>query len=557
VTISFPPPSDGAQAESGSVAPSPELVRVRDLLPDNVSVEVVEKAIELDRLLTAEYQRGGSEQLRVADPEKFATYVGGAAVWSFIDWLGQREDECPSWGTHARDVWLDDLWRSEPRLAGVMFTMVSRIAVTGWTISGPVDLLKELWPLFGEAEQSHSWSDLIRPVCQNYLGTDIGGIIQTVRNGDGLVTKLYYLPSKRCLAGPLKLKGDVWDLLFQDVDGQWKGYRAGEFARLCSMPDTDPLMRRIGFCFMSRCQRAARNAIRLLEYKEEKLSNLPPEGIAAITGLTKTQVENAIALYRQERQQLGSLTFPGVLWLVANVFGQEVKVDFISFRDVWAGFDERTEAEIYMKTVSLDAGVDVGEFWQVEFHGATRAAAERQHRKALGKGPAEFMVDFERVATSWLPFGCVFQFDVVDDEQDLMVERVREARIKNILTLWRPDPVAMQGLLTIEQAQELLAQERVVPQRFFMPKESVVTDIIRELTGSDVGTIDQDGVITRRRQYWELNGRSVKTQFKFDEIGCDDCGVADRCPFYKAGAACSIGNLTVVKKKTASLPRPR
>lgn len=485
--------------EEGADVPSSRSI----IVPDGASVRAKELALGLEReLLSVSKQATG--QLRVDDPDRFATLTGGAGIWSWLDWLGGAADECPTWGSKARDEYLDDLWRDEPLLSGVMFTMVSRIAVTGWTISGPVDGLKDLWALFGEAETNRSWSYLIRPVAQNYLATDIGGIVQHPRDAHDRISHLYYLPSRRCLAGPIRWRESVYDLLYQDVDGSWKGLQNPEFTRICSMPDTDPLMRQIGFCFLSRCQKVGRSLRKLREYKNEKLANLPPEGIASVTGLTKTQVETAIALYEQHRKQHQSLTFPGVLWLVANTFGQQAKVEWTSFRDVWEGFDDRAEHEIAMKTISLDAGVDVGEFWQVEFHGATKAAGERQHRKALGKGPAELMVDFERAATSWLPFGNVWRFDVIDDAQDLVVEQVRAARLKNIIDLWRPDPVLMAGLITTEQAQELLAQERVVPQRFFMPKESIVTDIIREMTGRDVGTIDQDGTIYRDRQYWQL-----------------------------------------------------
>ena len=95
----------------------------------------------------------------------------------------------------------------------------------------------------------------------------------------------------------------------------------------------------------------------------------------------------------------------------------------------------------------------------------------------------------------------VFEFNEIDDEQDLTVEQVRQARIANIRAMWLPDPVSMQGLITQAQAQELLAQWRVVPPRFFQPQESVVTDIIRDL-GYTAGSIDQSGYVSVHRRYW-------------------------------------------------------
>jgi len=465
------------------------------------------KTLEFEELVIKN-QEAQLEQLRLTDPEKFATMtgaVGGSGVWSWIDLLARRDDLAPPWGSFHRSKYLKSVWQNESKLAGVLFSMQSRIAVTGWTLSGPVTGLQVLWRLFAEAEEE-GWIYLIRPLCEDYLATDNGGVIQVARDDDGNVAHLYHLPGARCIPGPVKQKDEIYDLLFLDVDGQWKGFNKEQFYRLCSMPSTDPLYRKLGFCFMSRVLRSARLATKLVEYKEEKLSNLPPEGIASVTGLTRGQVEQAITLYEEARKQHQSLTFPGVLWLVANTFGQEARVDFTSFRDVWEGFDEEREAEVYMKTVSLDAGTDVGEFWQLDVTGATRAAGERQHRKSLGKGPFEFMVDFERFAARILPELYHWRFDEMDDEQDALVERIRAARIANILDMWRPDPVGGEGLITTEQAQELLALWRVVPQRFFQPQEAILTDIMRELSGGlTIGTIDHRGFVTVHRQYWQLD----------------------------------------------------
>jgi hypothetical protein len=483
--------------------PNIDTLSIRGLLPDDISVELREKAIEMDRMLQVERQLP-TDQLRVSDPERFAKFVGGASVWNFVEWLGKRDDECPEWGTKDRAEYLNELWRTEDMLAGVVFTQQSRVAVMGWTITGPVDGLKDVWRVFGEAETSHSWDSLIRPVFQDYLCTDEGGIIQIAYDGKNL-PHLYYLPSRRCWVGPVEYQQNIYDLLYLDVDGHWRGFSQDQFWRFCSMPDTDPLYRTMGFCFLSRAQKSAARAKKLAAYKDEKLANLPAEGIAAITGLTKTQVENAMKLYKEERKRNDSLTFPGVLWLVANTFGQQVEVDFISFRDVWEGFNDMEEAEIYMKTLALDAGVDVGEFWMIDVTGATRAAAERQHRKALGKGPAEFLVGFERWANQLLRMRggeYFFQFDVVDDEQDLMVEQVRKARIDNIRNLWLPDPVSMTGLISTEQAQEMLVEEKVVPKRFFESEIGMVTDIQRQQRDVPIGTIDRYGHITVYRQFY-------------------------------------------------------
>ena len=101
-------------------APSRQIV-----VPDGASVEAKTLALQLERELAVVTKQTG--QLRIDDPAKFAVLTGGAGVWNWLDWLGRTADEAPTWGSKARDVFLDDLWREEPLLSGVMFSMVSSL----------------------------------------------------------------------------------------------------------------------------------------------------------------------------------------------------------------------------------------------------------------------------------------------------------------------------------------------------------------------------------------------------------------------------------------------
>jgi hypothetical protein len=223
--------------------------------------------------------------------------------------------------------------------------------------------------------------------------------------------------------------------------------------------------------------------------------------------MTKTQLENSIAEYKVAKEQHGMKVFPGLLWLVSNVFGQELKIDWVSFREVWDDFSNREAHEVFMKVIALDAGADVGGFWQVEFHGATKAASWLQHKKAQGKGPAEFIVAFERWATQQLPMGYFWRFDVPDDDQDMQAQKIKGAKIKNARLLWEPD-ASGERLLDKNQVLEILAEEKAIPQRYVTPTMRVMTDVMksRNITGGDVGTIYfPDGYIERDRSYWDLN----------------------------------------------------
>lgn len=454
-----------------------------------------------------------SIQIRVTDPEKLA---GGwsSGMTDFMGFLAGQNTACPPWSSPLRRAdYLETIWRNDSRLSGVIFTMVSRMASLGWAIVGPVKKLKRWYDMFSWADEE-GWTQFIKLLFTDYLTTDEGGILETTRDfyPRGSLRYLWNMDARHCIPGPVTLpvKGDkggrmkAWPLIFKDQDN-WKGLKRGQFYRIASLPTTDQFRRRMGFCFMSRVLRYAALADATLTFQEERVSNLPPDGIATISGLTRPQVEKAMQEYTLQRKQKNQLTWPGILWLVSNTYGQECKVAFTSFREVWEAFSDREMQEIFCKVVALDAGMDVSEIWQVEFHGATKAASWLQHKKSLGKGSAEFIVEFERWVNRNTPADIAFRFDTPDDEQDLMHERIRQLKIKNVKELWLPDPTG-ERLLNTEQALEMLSTEQVIPNYLTAPSVRTVTDIAKARSGMTVGRMHfPSGQIVYERPYWQLD----------------------------------------------------
>lgn len=473
--------------------------------------------LSVSELITKRRAKSQSVQERVASPADFSGSFA-MQISSFIGLLMGHQESCPAWGSPFRRAeYLERIWRNDSRISGAIFTMVSQIASLGWQITGPVKELERWYDLFAWAEETDysegGWTQFVKLIFTDYLTTDEGAVFEIERDEypHGRPKRIWAMDSRRTLPGPIKLKtkegGDkVWGLVFRD-ENEYKGLQKGQYHRTCSLPTPDQMRRRMGFCFMSRLLRYALWADGLLRYQEERLGNLPPEGIALVTGMTKTQLENAIAEYKLGKQQNNLKVFPGLLWLVSNVFGQELKIDWVSFREIWENFSNREAHEVFMKVIALDAGADVGGFWQVEFHGATKAASWLQHKKAQGKGAAEFIVDFERWATRIIPMGFYWRFDVPDDDQDLQVQKIKEAKIKNARLLWEPDATG-ERLLEKDKVLEILAEEKAIPQRYVTPAMRVMTDVMksRQTTGRDVGTIYfPDGYIERDRHYWDLN----------------------------------------------------
>jgi len=479
-----------------------------------------------------------SIQLRVTDPAKLA---GGwsSGLTNFVNLLAGQDQGCPPWSCPLRRAdYLESVWRNDSRLSGVIFTMVSRIASLGWAIVGPIKKLRRWYDMLAWADEE-GWTQFIKLFFADYLTTDEGGILETTRSfyPRGPLVSLWNMDARHAIPGPVTLpaktevagkstKMKSWPLIFKDQD-HWKGLKKGQFLRVASLPTTDQFRRRMGFCFMSRILRYAALADAMLKFQEERVSNLPPEGIATISGLTRPQVEKAMQEYTLQRKQKNQLTWPGVLWLVSNTYGQECKVAFTSFRQVWENFSDREANEVFSKVVALDAGIDVSEIWQVEFHGATKAASWLQHKKSLGKGSAEFIVEFERWIARNTPQDIAFRFDTPDDEQDVTHERIRQMRIKNIKELWVPPQGQEEGLLTKEQALELLAMEQVIPNYMAAPTISTVTDIIKSNTGGTIGRMHfPSGAIEIDRPYWQLDATMLTAaDLDLEPVNRNDPGI--------------------------------
>jgi len=446
-----------------------------------------------------------SVQDRVQDPSSMmGGVVGIQEAYRYMRWFSDVDQQAPMWGTPiSRADYLEGVWRSDSRLSGILFTMVSRVASLGWSLVGPAEQLEQWYELFSEADEE-GWTQFVKLIYMDYLSTDEGSVMETGRDSypDGQVRHLWHMDARKTIPGPVPINGKVYPLIFQD-NKEWKALKRGQFYRTCSLPTTDQNGRRLGFCFLSRFLRYARLGDDLLKYQEERVGNAPPEGIVTVTGLTRGQVEQAFAEYEAARQQQGSQLFPGILWFVSNGFGQEANVSWTSFRDVWQSFSEREWLESFFKVAALDAGVDVAELYQVEFHGATKAASWLQHTKARGKGPAEFIVAFERWASRITPKGIRFFFDTPDDEQDLTTEQIKAARIKNAKELWLPGPDG-ERLLEKEQILEMLAEQKVIPARYVTPKEVIATDVIKAM-GETPGIVRwPDGHVEVRRPYWNV-----------------------------------------------------
>lgn len=381
--------------------------------------------------------------------------------WTFLE--NASPNAIPEWGSASRGEQLRAFAKREPILAGAIATMSSKATALDWKIEGGRNRVRRYHEMLGEAEDGLGWSYFLDRAVQDYICTDLGAVVELARETkNGPVSAIYNLDSTACT-----LTGNAAEpILYSPKVGAARDIRLrlGDFARAVDMPSPDESKFGLGFCAVSRALKAAQVLMALYQYEEEQLSDLPPQGIAAITGMTAGEVEAAFARFHASRQNKEQLTFKGVLWLAATANPmQQIGVSLTPFSNLPPHFDKQTVLTLYVYTLSLDFGVDVREFWPASQAGATKAEAEIQHQKAKGKGFGRLLSDLERVV-NWeiLPDGLEFSFDQKDSEDDLTRQRLQRETIEKVRRVWEP-PMGGEGLITTDEARRWLIEEGVLP----------------------------------------------------------------------------------------------
>ncbi len=430
---------------------------------------------------------------------------GSAFFWTFMESLSGRQDAVPHWGQPGRPASLRRVVREEPILSGAVATIVSKAAALDWQIIGGRNRVGRYHALLGEAEDGAGWPMLLDPWLQDYLTVDLGGVLELAREGqNGPVAGLYHLDASR-----LALTGNVQaPLTYSPSAGKGRPMplRPLDFSRIVDLRSPDETRRGLGLCAVSRALKASQLLMALYRYEEEQLSDLPPQGVAAVTGLTMAELAEAYDLYETKRKSKEELTFKGVLWLAAQSNPlQQIDVNLTPFSTLPSHWNRNEIVTQYIYVLALDFGVDPREFWPVS-QGPLGSGkeAEIQAEKAKGKGFGQLIAKIER-AINWdiLPAGLEFAFDLRDSEDDLLRVRIQAQFVQNVRQMWEPAMATGAGLITAEEARRLLAEQGVLPEWAGALGDVVIETIAAKAAraelgrGEDLVAINRAGDMTR------------------------------------------------------------
>lgn len=367
--------------------------------------------------------------------------TGGVFSW----WFARTDDgsELAPYWSQARDSQLRQfVWREgNDILQGAVSSMVKWGKTLSWVCEGPDRVVNRYQSALSESEFGEGWGTLISKTLTDYYTQDKGASIELIGNGDpdgpieGPVLGLAHLDAQHIVP-----TGDIaYPVIFNNPkDNKPHRIHATRIIRLVDMPSPNEALNGIGFCAVSRIIATTQVLLKLIRYKQEKLSDMPEAGLLLLNNITKNNWEDISARHQKDRRKLGQEIWSNIMTLHSIDPEKPATANFVSFAQLPDGFNEGEATDTYLNIVALAFGVDKQEFWpdtRSRLGGGNEAQV--MNEKTRGKGKGDIIAAIER-AINWkvLPQSVNFRFDFRDDQQDKLKAEINKMKVESIMGMW-------------------------------------------------------------------------------------------------------------------------
>lgn len=386
---------------------------------------------------------------------------GGFFLYDMIRSFAAKGENMPKRGTSDYLAYLDRLWKEEPILAGTIYGMVAKAQSRQWKIVGTRNNAARAANLLNDAAYSywkHGWWGFVGVSALDFYTCPNGVFWAVQRQSEfGQITSIEHIDSHACyLTGSY----DTPVIYRSPVTGQQIVFKNGEIINFNSMMLGREVELGTGFCAVERAMKAARLLVALHDYDIEKLNNLPPEGLATVSGLTQDEFMDSLAIWREQRQAQNSLTYPQVLWLMSQAPGAAVDVKLVPFSNLPENFSRGEMVNQYVNILANAFGVSASDIW---FMGGgpfgTGKETELQHAYAKGKGEGEWFSITTQTINGEMPRGVNFSYDTSDIQEDLTAAQTAGAWVNALL------PVMSSNLMSVteDDLRSLLVEKGILP----------------------------------------------------------------------------------------------
>lgn len=411
--------------------------------------------------------------------------------------IAQQADEFIPWGFNlkGRDSQLRGFWHTEPILASAIYMMCARMAAmpievvaSDSTKDRPRNTIMAATRMINSSERGRGWQHFMVKVMTDVYTQDNGGFIELIRRENrpnSPVIGIAHLDSYAC-----ERTGDpMTPVIYTDRKGRERKLAWWHVQTIEDMPSPVENMYGAQYCAVSRALRAAQIIRDIALYKKEKISGGWQRAVHLVSGVTRQNLEDAMALAQESMLNMNLTRFqqPSIIPTIdPEARLAHVQIDLASLPD---GFNEETTFQWYVTQLAIAFGVDYQEFAPLA-SGALGSGqqSEMLHLKSRGKGPAMMISLIEHLFNDngILPSNVKLQFTVEDARGDEGRANARFLRGKDRalrLDAGELDPKAardlavLDGDMPVEVLEEMETRPEPQPTRAADPLTS------RQVTG--------------------------------------------------------------------------
>jgi hypothetical protein len=387
--------------------------------------------------------------------------------------LASAADSIVPWGKNVlkRDQQLRDFWPSETFLAGAFSSVCFNRASMGWEIRHKSDrVAQSVTDMLNSAIAGPhiGWTMFELTGAQDLYGTDNGRFIELIRD-PGVDANSQFKGEKAPVIGIAHIDGNScqrtgdpeFPVIYTDRDSKMHKMKWYEVLAFSEFPSPIEKMNGVGVCALSRIMRLAQIMRSIMIYKDEKISGRQFKQLHMVSGVSKTDINDAMKRGQEEADNQGALRFVLPAIIASLDPEKPVSVATIELASLPDGFDYDTEMQWYISGLALAFAVDYQEFAPLP-GGNIGSSSQSQmlNRKANAKGPSTYMRRMIEGFKAYgvLPRGAELVYNDIDEQEELEKQAVRTSAMEEAAISTRS------FILTPDAARQDLVRRHIYDQ---------------------------------------------------------------------------------------------
>lgn len=330
----------------------------------------------------------------------------------------------PPRGTKERDwqlrIWdqadFNSMWQ------GARSGLVKKIAHIPFEISGPPAKVQYYQDLLGYSNFSKGYEYLIEMWGRDYLTQSYGGIFEIAGPGDPdtplleAPTGINHLDAGRCYV----TGNTTYPILYYSLwDGKLHRMHASRVYQIVDDPIPDERYFGLGTSALERAIAINQREVRMNQYVDARLDDMPQPGLLAISGASRSQWDAWVTQYTRDTSSDGLGAFGRTIVVTSVDPNAGVKAESIPFAQTPDKFDLVAYKSLDIDEIALAIGIDRQEIWQLQ--GGNLGSGQQSvviAEKAKGKTTGTMISSIERFI-NWaiLPDDCEFEIKTKDEAE--------------------------------------------------------------------------------------------------------------------------------------------